>query len=349
MFLIIGGGRFIKEFIKASKIEALQPYIKQFEHVEWQGFAFWDLIMPLFLFVVGVVMPLAFQKRLARGDSKAKLYRHIIIRVVILFILGMAAQGNLLDYDLSTLEIYCNTLQAIALGYLIASVLMLQLRVLGQVGATAALLMLFCVLMKFVPFPGRGPDVLAADANLAMYIDKLILNGFMNPSEGYAYTWILSSITFACTVMLGVFAGHILRAKFHKLLKVLFLLGIGAATLLLGMGWDIWFPIIKHLWTSSFVLYAAGISYILLAFFYLVIDVIKFRIWAFIFVVIGMNPIFAYMTNSLFDFRRVGNIFVGGLGKWLGPWNDFTQALAGFVVCWLILLYMYRKKTFIKI
>jgi predicted acyltransferase len=346
MFLIIGGGTTIRELIKAINIGPLNKLLPQFGHVPWEGFSFWDIIMPLFLFIVGVAMPFAFIKRLSRGDSKAKLYRHIVIRSVILFVLGMAAQGNLLEYDLSKLHIYCNTLQAIAAGYLIASLIILNLRLVWQIAATAGLLLLFWALMMLMPVPGHGAGVLTKEGNLAIYVDRAILGPF---EDGTSYTWILSSMTFACTVMLGVFAGYILRSEKKKVAITVHLFASGLALVLLGTVWHIFFPIIKHLWTSSFVLFAAGLCYLLLGGFYLVIDVLGLRRWAFGFVVIGTNCIFAYMARSLFDFRHISNIFVGGLVRFLGPWGSFVQSLAGFTCIWLILHYMYRKRTFVKI
>jgi len=346
MFLIIGGGRTIHEFIKAANINPLNKLLPQFEHVPWEGFTFWDIIMPLFLFIVGVAMPFSFTKRLAHGDSKAKLYRHIIIRSVILFILGIAAQGHLLDYDLSKVHIYCNTLQAIAAGYLIASFIILNLRLIWQIIATAALLLLFWALMALVSVPGYGRGVLTPEGNLAIYIDRIVLGRF---EDGTSYTWILSSITFACTVMLGVFAGYVLRSKKTKATKTELLFALSLGSILLGIVWHIFFPIIKHLWTSSFVLFAAGLSYFLLAAFYLVIDVLNVRRWAFGFVVIGTNAIFAYMANSLIDFRDIGHNFIGGLSRFIGQWDVFARSFGGFFFIWLVLYWMYRKKTFIKI
>ena len=346
MFWIIGGGTMFRSLIEAANNKFLNNLQPQLRHAQWEGFRSWDLIMPLFLFIVGVAMPFSFNKRLQRGDSKKQLYFHIIERTIILFILGMIAQGHLLEYDLSKLRIYCNTLQAIAAGYLIASIIMLNMRVVWQITTTAALLLLFWALMMLVPVPGYGAGVLTPEGNLAIYLDKMILGQFQ---DGTSYTWILSSMTFGCTVMLGALAGQLLRAQKRPAVKVALLLTMGAGCLLIGLLWHNWFPIIKHLWTSSFVLFSAGLCYLLLALFYLVIDVWGLRRWAFGFVVIGMNAISVYMATHLFDFRHVGNIFVGNLDKWLGQWNDFVQATAAFVVIWLILYWMYCKKTFIKV
>jgi predicted acyltransferase len=144
-------------------------------------------------------------------------------------------------------------------------------------------------------------------------------------------------------------AGHLLRSEKKGIEKVLWLLAAGVGCLVLGLIWNIWFPIIKHLWTSSFVLYSAGWCYLLLALFYLVIDVCGFKKWAFGFVVIGMNAIAVYMATHVFDFRHIGDIFVDSLDKYVGNWDAFIHAVAAFAVIWLIMCWMYSKRLFIKI
>jgi predicted acyltransferase len=351
MFWIIGGQTIFHSLHKIFNNSKTAWINQQLSHVEWEGFRPWDLIMPLFLFVVGAVMPFAFNKRLARGDSKRQLYFHVVKRTVILWVLGMIAQGHLLEYDLSTLQVYSNTLQAIAAGYFISAILILNMRLVGQVLTTAILLLVFWALMMLVPVPGQGQVSLASDANLALHIDKFILG----PYYGWGgYTWILSSMTFACTVMLGVMAGHLLRSEKSDRAKVLWLLATGVGCLVLSCLWDIWFPVIKRIWSSSFVLYSGGLCYLLLALFYLVIDVWGFKKWAFGFVVIGANAITVYMlTRSSitrhFDFRRIGDIFVTGLDRSVGDWGGLIHAVAGFAALWLVLWWMYRKKLFVKI
>jgi len=346
MFWIIGGGVIIASLDKIFNHPATAFLTQQLTHVEWQGFRFEDLIMPLFLFIVGAAMPFSFNKRLAKGSSKKQIYFHIARRVIILWVLGMMVQGNLLSYDLSKLKIYSNTLQAIAAGYLFASIIILQFKIRWQLVTTGGLLLLFWALMEWVPVPGYGAGVLTEEGNLAIYIDNLVLGRF---SDGSSYTWVLSSITFTTTVMLGTTAGHLLGSQKTPAVKTLGLFTAGISSLLLGMVWDIWFPIIKHLWTSSFVLFSGGLCYLLLAVFYLVIDVWGFKKWAFGFVVIGMNAIAVYTATRMFDFRKIADVFVGGLTERLGNCNDLIRAVIALAIVWLILYWMYRKKTFIKI
>ena len=346
MFWIIGGSKAFASLHDIFRNHTTAWIKMQFIQAEWEGFRFLDLIMPLFLFIVGLVMPFSFDKRIKCSNTRKRLYGHVVKRTLILFVLGMIVQGNLLDLDLSRLHIYCNALQAIAVGYLISAIIILNVGFAGQVLRIVALLLLFWALMSFVPVPGQGTGVLTSNENLAIYLDKIVLGPF---EDGTAHTWILSSITFACTVLLGVMAGHLLRMEKSGKEKVLWLVAAGGGCLVLGLIWSYWFPIIKYLWTSSFVLFSAGLCYLLLAFFYLVIDVLGFRKWAFGFVVIGMNSIVVYVAIMLFDFRQIGDIFVGGLAKWSGVWHEFIRSVAGLVIIWLILWWMYRKKSFIKI
>jgi len=349
MFWIVGGYWIVRGLANGLRNPWFNQYIlPQTDHVRWEGFVAWDLIMPLFLFVVGAAMPFSFAKRLERDPGKARLYGHIIYRVAILWILGMIAQGRLLDYDLSKLQLYSNTLQAIAAGYLIASLILLNLQLQWQVLATGGLLLGYWALLTLVPVPGHGAGQLTEQGNLAIYIDTLILGPFQDGTNP-PYTWILSSMTFAATVMIGAFAGQLLRLDRSKAEKVLVLLISGAACVLAGWAWGHIFPIIKHIWTSSMVLYAGGWSLLLLGLFYLVIDVLEFRFLTSFFVVIGMNAIAAYMATHVFDFRNLGDIFVRGLARWTGDWQDFVRAAAGITILWLILYYLYRKKTFVKI
>ncbi|OHB62377.1 MAG: hypothetical protein A2168_00435 [Planctomycetes bacterium RBG_13_50_24] len=348
MFFIIGGERIFASLHDVFNRPQTEWIRTQLTHVKWEGFRFEDLIMPLFLFIVGVVIPYSFDKRLDADHGKMRLYLHILRRTVILFVLGMIAQGNLLEYDLSKLHIYSNTLQAIAAGYIIAAIIMLNLGLRWQIATTGILLLLFWALMMLVPFPGRGADVLTPDSNLAIYIDRVIFGSFIDGTDP-PYTWILSSMTFGCTVMLGVMAGHLLRSDKVGIRKVLWLMSAGGGCIVAGLLWNLCFPIIKHLWTSSFVLFSGGLCFMLLALFYLVIDVLGFRKWAFGFVVIGSNAIAVYMATHLINFRNIGGVFVEGLEKYAGNWYPLIYATAGFAVVWLILWWMYRKKSFIKI
>lgn len=345
MLWIIGGGEVLIQLAKALPNSFTTRLARNFDHA-YGTFRFYDLIMPLFLFVVGVVMPVAFRKRIDKGEDNRSIYRHVISRVIKLYILGLIASGHLLDFNLSTLHLWTDTLHAIAVGYLVSSVLILEVKIKWQIAIVALLLVSYWLVMSFVPIPGHGAGILEKDLNLALYVDNLVLGHFQ---EGAGWTYILTNMTFVCSVMLGVFAGYILLSDRTALKKTFQLIGAGAGCIGAGVIWGQWFPIIHHLWTSSLVLFAGGWCFLLLAVFYYIIDVKGYVRWFFVFKVIGVNAIAVYVATHLFDFRLVASVFVRGLEQWLGEWYNFVLSLSGLIVIWLILLYMYRKKTFIKV
>lgn len=345
MLWIIGGGELMKAIATHLPAPAQQWLTSQFDH-EWGVFRFYDIIMPLFLFIVGIVMPVAFNRRLQKGESRQSIYKHVLWRVFKLYILGLVASGHLLDFDLLTLKLWTDTLHAIAMGYLISSVLVLELKGKWQVVVTAALLLLYWIIMSLVPVPGHGAGIYERDLNLALYVDDKVLGHFQ---EGYGWTYILTNLTFVCSVMLGVFAGRLLMGSSKPAHKIRQLCIAGVCCIATGWIWSFSFPVIHHLWTSSLVLFAGGWSFLLLALFYQVIDVWGFRKWAFPFKVIGVNAIAVYVATHLFDFRLIGNVLIHGFEKWLGSWYAVAQALAALLIIWLILYWMYKKKTFIKV
>ena len=345
MFWIVGGEMIFKSLDKVFQNSTSAWISLQLDHVEWLGFRFYDIIMPLFLFIVGVAMPFSFSKRLAAGDSKMKIMTHVVKRVIILWILGMIVQGHLLSYSLEKLDLYSNTLQAIAAGYFISSLLILYVKAIGQIIATVSLMLVYWLVMAFLP-TGETAGIYLPDNNAAIYIDKMLLGSFQ---DGTTYSWILSSLNFGATTMLGVFAGYLLRSDFTKYRKVGYLLIFAAICYLLAIIWHPVHPIIKHIWTGSFVLYAGSFSLLLLTIFYLIIDVWNFKAWSKFFIIIGANAIVAYVAAHLFDFRHVSDIFIRGLEQYTGNWYDFIRYAGGFLVLFGLLWYMYVRKIFVKV
>jgi predicted acyltransferase len=345
MLWIIGGSEVLITLAKATGIGFLSNIAVHFDH-SWGQFHFYDLIQPLFLFIVGVVMPVSFSKRIARGETKKSIYAHVLKRVFLLYILGLISSGHLLAFDIMKLHLITNVLHCIAFGYLVSSIMILELKIKWQIGISAGFLFLYWAIMALIPIPGNGAGIYKPDLNLALYVDNAVLGHFQ---EGEGWTYIITSINFIPSIMLGVFAGNILQSEKDQMKKARLLALLGICCIVAGRIWGIWFPIIHHIWTSSLVLYGAGLSAVLLSLFYLIIDVWGFKKWSFPFVVIGMNAIAVYIATHLFDFGRIGNIFVGGLARFMGSWGVFLEAFAALAVVWLILYWMYLKKTFLKV
>lgn len=351
MFWIVGGQGLVLALVKMFCDPAPEWLTAQMKHVPWEGFTAWDLIMPLFLFVVGASMPFSFARRIEQGTTRAAMYRKVFTRVLILWVLGMVAQGRLLDFRLGELRLYSNTLQSIAAGYLVASLVLIHLPTWMHPVVTGGLLAGFWALMTYVSVPGYGAGQLLERANLARWVDDFVLR---RAGDGSTYTWIASSLGFAATVLLGVHAGQLLRARWSGWAKFGWLLLAGAACLAAGWGWSYRFPIIKHLWTSSMVLWAGGWSFLLLALFYLVTDLLQWRRWAFPFIVIGSNAIFAYMATHPYNlFGDMANKLVNGLATQVShispAGSNLLRAASSFALLWAVLYYMYRNKTFLRV
>jgi predicted acyltransferase len=320
----------------------------QFDHAEWLGFHFEDIIMPLFLFLVGVSMAYSFRKRLRNSASDKPLWKHTIKRILILWILGMMVQGNLLSYDIDKIEIYSNTLQAIAAGYLISALLILYLPVSWQIFSTAALLTVYWLVAALIPVEGTTANAWSMQGNLSMYIDELVLGQFRG---WWHYAWIVPSLNFGATTMLGVFAGYLLQSDSFQMKKLKILAVVGISLILSGLLLGIWQPVIKKIWTSSFVLFSGGICYMILALFYLLIDVWEFRRGFRWMVIIGSNAIFAYVVWHLFEknLRGIAEVFLKGLNPYLGDWFEVLSIFGGTLVLYQILRFLYKNKVFIKI
>ena len=240
----------------------LDPVLYQLDHEVWEGFRAWDLIMPLFLFMVGTSMPFSFARYLERHDRRG-LYRRIARRVIVLFIFGMIVQGNLLAFDPSHIYLYTNTLQAIAAGYLIASLITLTTPLPIQILLTAALLIIYWIPMHFC-----GDYTL--EGSFAFAVDSLVIGRFHGDPS---YTWVWSSLTFAATVMTGYFAGEMMRrANPASALTALRMALVGIALIAAGLIWSLEMPIIKRIWTSSMTLFSSGLCFLLMAAFYYLVD-----------------------------------------------------------------------------
>jgi predicted acyltransferase len=241
-----------------------------------------------------------------------------------------------------------SVLMVLALGYLVAAVILLNLDLRKQVIATAVLIVVYWALMDYVPVPGHVVGVYAPGKNLGDWLNNFVLRGLQGPWHN---GWILQSMTNGATAMLGVFGGELLRSKKTAREKLLWLVALGVACLVVGWVWSWWFPIIKRRWTSTYVLWAGGWSYLALAALYWIVDVKGWRKWAFPFVVIGMNAITAYMLWGLFGrvFRMAADTMVGGLRQYMGGWYDAVGWSVAMGLLWLALYGLYRTKTFIRI
>jgi predicted acyltransferase len=346
------------------------------KHAEWNGFTPTDLVFPTFLFLVGASIVFSTESRLARGVTRASLFAHTVRRAIIIYLLGLVVNSAPF-FRLSTMRYY-GVLPRIALCYLIVASLYIWIRrpagsaagqpsVADKVGLLVACLLGYYLLMRFVPVPGfgvPGRDIpfLDHDANIVAWLDRQIFSARHLYEHTRDPEGLLSTIPALGTTLMGVLTGLFLRTSRPDSRKALTLAIAGASSVLLGLIWNPWFPINKKLWTSSYVLYAAGWSLLILAAFWFFVQVRNYRRGTWILLVFGTNAITAYAISELMadclDKVRVGphsNVLrwtAEHIAAVMPAWpalGSLAYSLLYVLVCWLLVLPLYRKKIFIKI
>jgi predicted acyltransferase len=356
----------------------------QMHHADWNGFTATDLVFPTFLFVVGVSIVFSTEARLRRGDSRAKLATHAVRRGVVLFLLGVFING-FPHFHLQHWRIY-GILQRIAVCYLVVALLYLwDRRVWTKVALLVLLLVGYWTLLRWVPVPGAGVpgrDVtfLDKDRNIVAWVDRQIMPGHLyeestadnpnNPHNTRDPEGLLSDIPAIATTLLGLLTGLWLRKWLPTKIKTLGLMGAAAACLAAGYLWSIWFPLNKKMWTSSYVLWAAGWSLLLLALVYWAIEQrgwgqkgwSKTLTWPWL--VFGSNAIVAFVINDEVDVLLAQIHFTDG-GKSSNPlsyvfkhvfmqipdpgWRSLVYVVVYTAVCFLPVWLLYSRKIFVKI
>jgi predicted acyltransferase len=275
-------------------------------------------------------------------------YLRIARRVVALVLLGLIANG-MLKFEWDNLR-YPGVLQRIGICYGIGAILYLKLDIKGLSIGMIAILLSYWALLRFVPTPGGDAGDLSIEGNLCGWVDRQLLPGKIMP-QFYGYgdnEGILSTIPAVATVISGILAASLLRSGMGNSLKVFALAAAGFSSVALGLLWHGWFPVIKILWTSSFVLVSSGWSLVLLAAFYAIIDVIGLRRWSIPFVIIGVNAITIYIAQRFIDFSHMSRYFFSGAARISG--YETTVLLAGVLLCKLLFLwFLYSKKVFLRV
>lgn len=349
MFWIMGGEGLVVALAKAWTGSDHTLAHRQLEHVPWHGFVFYDLIFPLFLFLVGVAIPFSLASLRRRGATTSDAYWRIGRRVALLFLLGLV-YNHALDFNWSQLRI-AGVLQRIAVCYGIAAVIAWHTGPRMQVALFAALLAGYWAIMTFVPVPGGVAGDLTKEGNLSGWIDRHYLPGSIK-AEYYGYgdnEGLLSTLPAVGTALLGVLAGQWLRAGRSPGATVAGLAVAGAACLAAGGLWGQSFPVNKIIWTSTFVLWAGGWSLLLLALFYGIIDGLRWRAWAFFFIVIGANAIVAYLLPHIVDFEKLSQFFFEGTARVAGNFGPAIIAGGAVALTWLVLYHLYRHGMYLRV
>ena len=335
----------------ASLFPGLKFLGEQMGHSQWDGFTFYDLIFPLFLFLAGISFPFSMAKQLSFGKTKSAVSLKVLKRGLILVLLGVVYNG-LLQFDFETLR-YASVLGRIGVAWMFASLLYVWLRRKWLMLLSAVILLGYWALLALVVAPDApdGASSFSIEGSIVGYVDRSLLPGVLH-NEVHDPEGILSTLPAIVTAFLGMFTGEFVRSKriANEYKKVLVMFGAAVALLAVGYLWDIVFPINKNLWSSSFVCCAGGWSLLLFALFYLVVDVVGWSKWAFPLSVIGMNSITIYLAQLFLDFSKPVNTLFGGVLKLL-PEDYYALGwwCCYMLVCWCFLYFLYRKKVFLKV
>ncbi len=333
-------------------------------HAEWHGWTPTDLIFPFFLFIVGVSVSLSFAKRVGRGEARSALMGHVARRALILVLLGLLLAA-FPRFDLANLR-WPGVLQRIGLAYFVAAPLYLWLGARGRSVACAGLLLAYWAAMTWIPVPGYGAGDLSPDGNLAAFVDRFLMDGHLwTQSRTWDPEGLLSTVPAVATVLLGTLTGDWMLTSRERPHAVRGMAIAGGFLVVAGWLWGLAFPINKNLWTSSYVVFTAGMALLALALCTWLIDVRGHTRWARPFVVYGKNALAVFVasgfvaktlilttlsgadrgTTSLYSWLY-NSVFV----PWASPINaSLAFALATVGVWWIVLWGMDRRGWYIKV
>ena len=340
MFFIMGGGAIITALCKLYPSGFSSAVAKQMQHVKWDGFAFEDMIFPLFLFIAGISFPFSFAKSFSKGMSISKIRLSIIKRALILILLGVI-YNNGIKFDVENMR-FCSVLGRIGIAWAFGAMFFTMFSTRVRVAIATIIPLIYWAILQLGDWSLEG--------NIVAVVDRAVMIGRLH-QKVFDPEGLLSALPAISTAMLGIFAGEIVKtAKFSESKKVLSLIGLGVILVLVGLLWDCVLPINKKLWTSSYVCFVGGLSYLLFALFYWVVDVLKFRKWTFFFTVIGMNSITVYMAQKIIDFKKINEFFFLGTVKLLpSDYRAFAIAVCYSITVWIFLYILYRKNIFLKV
>ncbi len=376
MFWIIGADELVDALYRTWPIAPLRLLKQQMTHKSWDGMAFYDLIFPLFVFIVGVSLVFSLSRSIERSGRVASIKR-ILFRSLLLYTLGVLVYGGI-TRGVDHIR-WMGVLQRIAICYLFASLLFCAFRLRMLIAICVALLAGYWALATFVPIrdfnlqnqqleirelnPG-SPETRALFLATTNYVRGRFEDGLNLPQQldfrylpgfkwDYAYDpeGLLSTLPAIATCLLGVFAGLLLKSSAWSDQKKVFGLVIGGAILLaLGFLWSFQFPVIKKIWTSSYVLVAGGYSCLLLGLFYQIIEIWRWRAWCAPFVWIGMNAITIYLVSEVLGPGDLAQRIIGGpVQKSLGAWGDLVLVLVLLGMMLALVRFLYQRKIFLRL
>jgi predicted acyltransferase len=344
MFWIVGGGAIALGLQALGHSWFTDTVIYQLNHSAWEGLRFYDCIWPSFMLMVGVSIPFSYAKRSLTQTHQQMLF-HAVKRFAILMLLGgMRESVSLGSPRLIELS---SALQPIAVASL-AAFLLVRRSWRFQAIVGASILVGYLLLLALVPVPGVGSVSYQQGANLVYAVDKALLphrTGEAVFLEGWGT--ILSTIPCIATTILGLLFGRLLKSQLTPQRKMTIIGTTGLCGLVIGYAISLFVPVVMKMWTTSYGILSASWSCLMFLFFYWIVDVLGYRRWVFVFVIIGMNALAVYLCNTVTRLHEIVGIFTRGPAAAMGPVGPLFAALAFFAVEWSILYWMYKRKLFL--
>jgi predicted acyltransferase len=354
MFWILGAeGLFAALFILTG-FSFFNVAAQQMLHSSWHGFTAYDLIFPLFIFLSGVSLGIAGKPMSSYStEIQQQKIRHAFKRLLLLVVLGIFYNhgwGEGIPTSVDDIR-FVSVLGRIGIAWFVAAMLVWYVSIRAQWLVAGGILLGYWLLLTFVELGGYGAGNYSATGSLNVWFDQNLLPGVIYQNLPLDPEGLLSNLTSIVNALIGVFVGRHMIAfqqQAGRLLRDLLIVGL--ALLAVGYLWGLVFPLNKTLWTSSFTLVTCGYSILLLTLFYAVIDVLKIQRWAGFFAVIGTNSIVVYLGTSIIDWKFTAKSLFGGIvdGAPL-DWQPLLAVIALLLVQWLVLLWLYRRKIFIKV
>lgn len=349
MFWIMGIGAVIVDMAAIGQTPFWTNLALQFEHPYWDGFTFWDLIFPLFMFLSGMSSPFSIDKQIERGRSRRQILWKVVKRGLVLVLLGVIYNTKGLELRSLAEYRYASVLGKIGVSYVFANIIYLYAKPNARLLWYWVILIGYWLVLKFTSAPGYPPGDLTEAGNFASYFDRLFLPGVLS-RDIHDTVGLFCGITGISTTLLGVIAGDFLkRNTMTPMKKMMWFCAVGVVLILLALLWNIDFPINKNMWSSSFVLLTGGISLLVFALFYYIIDIKGYYRWSFFFRVIGMNSIFIYISPIFISYSYIAKGAFRWVGQLAGAYEAPVMGLCTVLVSWLVLYLMYKKKIFLKV
>jgi predicted acyltransferase len=349
MIWIVGASAIVRQLATWQQTPWLQAWATQLSHVTWDGLRAYDLIFPLFMFLSGVAIPFSIGGDREQDGSHAKMVRKILVRTITLVVLGMIYNG-LLSSQTGTPRLL-SVLGQIGIAWGISAYLQMACPAIGKrVVIVCGIIVGITALQLGFPVPGHGAGVLTETGAVNAWLDRLLVPGRLNGTtfdpEGLLCILSATSVTLA-----GAVVGSFLRntpTYSWKLCAGIALTGV--AVIALGtLSWKLGYPPIKSLWTGTFDLLVIGISLLIFALFFGIIDVARWQSWSLPLRIVGMNSLTIYLLTRFFDFSKPADLWFGRLAHSLGDAKGTVLAIAILLIEWLLLAFLYRKRIFLRV